>query len=293
MIRLTSKIILSDINFEIPADKIGIDMGQTLSKIAYLENNELNFFSFPTYTGDSEIIPFLNSKKDQLKVINFTGGKSFELYTEYSKNYISNLINEFEASVKGIEFLYNLEKKKELPLSLIVTIGTGTSIVLKNEHIVHLGGSALGGGFFMGLIKTIFNLDNFQEALNLAQKGNRYNVDLKVSDIYHPEDKRIDLFFREFTAASLGKINENYELNFLNQGDFINSIICMIGENLGTIANTMASNNDVTEIVFCGGFLKGNKILKKILSLLCTVNNKKGIFLKNSEFCAAIGALLI
>jgi len=45
--------------------------------------------------------------------------------------------------------------------------------------------------------------------------------------------------------------------------------------------------------VFCGGFLKENRILKKVLSLLCKVKNKKAIFLKNSEFCAAIGALLI
>lgn len=290
---MMSKIVLNDNTIEIPSDKIGIDMGQTLSKIAYLENNELILSSFSTFTGLSEIKTLLNKKKDQLKIINFTGGKSFELYKAYSKNYISNLINEFEASVKGIEFLYNLEKKKELPRSLIVTIGTGTSLVLKNEKIIHLGGSALGGGFFMGLLKIIFNLDNFQEALNLAKKGNRYNVDLKVSDIYHPDDDRVDLLFREFTAASLGKINEKFNIKSLNQEDFINSIICLIGENLGIIANSMADNNDVKDIVFCGGFIIENKILRKILSLICKVNKKKGIFLKNSEFCAAIGALII
>ncbi|MEE9377914.1 MAG: hypothetical protein V3V33_07755 [Candidatus Lokiarchaeia archaeon] len=285
------KIILNDNVIEIPLDKIGIDMGQTLSKIAYNDNNELNLSCFPTHTSLSEIRKLLNIKKDQLKIFNFTGGRSFQLYTEYSKDFSSNLINEFEANVKGIEFLYSLEKKKDLSRSLIVTIGTGTSIVLKNDNFKHLGGSALGGGFFMGLIKTIFNLGNFQQAMILSKKGNRYNVDLKVSDIYHSDDKRVDLLFREFTAASLGKINENYDLKSLNKKDFITSIICLIGENLGTIANIMADNNDVTDIVFCGGFLKENKILKKILSLLCKVNKKNGIFLKNSEFCAAIGAL--
>ncbi|MFX1554523.1 MAG: type II pantothenate kinase, partial [Promethearchaeota archaeon] len=99
--------------------------------------------------------------------------------------------------------------------------------------------------------------------------------------------------FREVTAASLGKIDENYNTEYLNKEDFITSIICLIGENLGTIATILADNNDVTNIVFCGGFLIENKILKKILSLLCKVNKKKAIFLKNSEFCAAIGALLI
>lgn len=287
------KINLSDNAIEIPSDKIGIDMGQSLSKIAYLDNNELILSSFATHTRLTEIKTLLNAKKDQFRMFNFTGGRSFELYTEYSKDFKSNLINEFEANVKGIEFLHTLEKKKDLSRSLIVNMGTGTSVVLKTDTFEHLGGSAMGGGFFMGLIKTIFNIDNFEEAINLAKKGNRYNVDLKVSDIYHLDDKRVDLLFREFTAASLGKINENFNMKSLSQEDFINSIICLIGENLGAIANVMADNNDVTDIVFCGGFLKENKILKKILSLLCKVNRKRGIFLKNSEFCAAIGAVLI
>ncbi len=134
-----SKIILNDNVIEIPSDKIGIDMGQTLSKIAYFDNNELNLSCFPTHTSLSEIKTLLNIKKDQLKIFNFTGGRSFQLYTEYSKDFMSNLINEFEANVKGIEFLYTLEIKKDLPRSLIVIIGTGTSIVLKNDNIKHLG----------------------------------------------------------------------------------------------------------------------------------------------------------
>ncbi|MCK4287110.1 MAG: hypothetical protein KAX18_12955, partial [Candidatus Lokiarchaeota archaeon] len=79
----------------------------------------------------------------------------------------------------------------------------------------------------------------------------------------------------------------------LKKEDFINSLICVIGENIGTIANLMADNNDITNIVFCGGFLKENKIAKKILSLMSRINNKKATFLKNSEFSAAIGTLIL
>ena len=146
-----------------------------------------------------------------------------------------------------------------------------------------MGGSALGGGFFMGLIKILFNLNDYEEAIKLAKRGNRYNVDLKVSDIYHPDDKRIDLIFREFTAASMGKISDKLEIESLNKEDLINSIICLIGENLGTIANTIADKYYVKNIVFCGGFLRENRILRKILSLLCNFNGKNGIFLKNSS----------
>jgi len=288
-----SKIIINENIHQIPSDRIGVDMGQTLSKIAYFERKELTFFSFPTQKSVLKIEEFLNSKKAIVESFNFTGGKSFNLYKEYSKDIKTKIVNEFEANVKGIELLYKIEKNKELPRTLIVTIGTGTSIVLNDDKPTHLGGSALGGGFFMGLINALFNLKDYQEALNLARKGNRYNVDLKVSDIYSPEDNRVDLLFREFTAASLGKITSEFNIASSNKEDFINSFICLIGENLGTIATIIADNNNVSNIVFCGGFLKENKILKKILSLLCRVNKKKAIFLKNSEFCAAFGALII
>ncbi len=286
-------INIDNLNVQIPADTIGVDMGQTLSKIAYLNSDKLQLSYFLTQTDLTSLKIALESNVKQFKKINFTGGKSFNLYRNYSKTVETKLINEFEANVKGIEILYLLEKKKELSPSLIVTIGTGTSMVSKKDSIEHLGGTAMGGGFFMGLIRILFNSDNFQEALNLAKKGNRYNVDLKVSDIYAPEDDRVDLLFREFTAASLGKIDLSFTMNNLKKEDFINSIICMIGENIGTMANLMADNNDILSIVFCGGFLKENRLAKKMLSLICKINKKKAIFLNNSEFCAAIGALLM
>lgn len=286
-------IKIDNLEVEIPQDTIGVDMGQSLSKIVYLERGILNFSYFLTQTESRSLEDALRSRIKHYKKINFTGGKSFSLFQAYSKKFEAKLINEFEANAKGVEILHLLEKRKELTPSLIVTIGTGTSMVSKKDSIEHLGGTAMGGGFFMGLIRILFNSDNFQEALNLAKKGNRYNVDLKVSDIYAPEDDRVDLLFREFTAASLGKIDLSFTMNNLKKEDFINSIICMIGENIGTMANLMADNNDILSIVFCGGFLKENRLAKKILSLICKINKKKAIFLNNSEFCAAIGALLM
>jgi len=286
------KIKLSGIDVNIPKDIIGIDMGHSLTKIVFMEENEINLFIYSTQKNNTEITNLLETKKEIYKKYNFSGGKSFSFYNYYSTQLKAKLVDEFEAISKGVELLYFLERKKELSNSLIVTIGTGTSIILKNEEILHLGGSALGGGFFMGFIKYLFNINDFHEAISLAKQGNRYNVDLKVSDIYDPQDNRVDSLFREFTAASLGKISESSNLNSLNREDFINSIICMLGENLGTIATLMADNHKVENIIYGGGFLKENKVLKKILSLLSIVNKKKAIFLKNSEYCAALGALL-
>lgn len=283
----------NDLKVKNPSETIGVDMGQSLSKIAFTQDNMLICSSYSTQNDLRILEENLESKINHYKSMNFTGGRCFKLFQSYSANYKTEILNEFDANAKGVEILYLLEKKKELPASLIVTIGTGTSMVSKRDSVNHLGGTAIGGGFFMGLIKALFNISDYNEALNLGKKGSRYNVDLKVSDIYDPNDNRIDAIFREFTAASLGKIDINYDTKNMKKEDFINSLICMIGENIGTIANLISETNDLTNIVFCGGFLRENKILRKILSLLCVVNKKKAIFLKNSEFSAAIGALFL
>ena len=286
-------IKLDEIDSKFPVEKIGVDMGQSLSKIAYLESNKLYLLYFPTRTYLESFREIIEPIIKDFSQISYTGGKSFKQFKYYSNSIQTNLINEFEANIKGVEAFYLLEKKRDLSNSLIVSIGTGTSMVSKKDTFEHLGGSALGGGFFMGLLKIVFNMDDFQEALIIAKKGTRYNVDLKVSDVYAPEDKRINILFREFTAASLGKIDHGFSLADLNKGDFINSLICMIGENIGMLANLMADKNEISNIVFCGGFLKENRIAKKILSLICNANKKKAIFLKHPEFCAAMGALLL
>ncbi|MFX1502702.1 MAG: hypothetical protein ACFFDH_17205, partial [Promethearchaeota archaeon] len=76
---------------KIQLGKIGIDMGQTLSKIAYLDDATLNLSSFPTKTSIPVIKKFLNSKKGQFNNFSFTGGKS-ERSTEIcsTKLYLGN-----------------------------------------------------------------------------------------------------------------------------------------------------------------------------------------------------------
>jgi len=223
--------------------------------------------------------------------LNLTGGKAYYYQKQLSHSYKSTIFNEFEANVSGIDILFNLKKSKSLPEALITTIGTGSSMILKKESYEHIGGSALGGGFFMALIKLLYKITSYDEAIDLAEQGDRYKVDLKVADIYSPEDQRINAIFREFTAVSLGKINSRGKIENYNKEDLLNSLICMIGENLGTIAVEQAKNHNIKYLIFCGGFVSNNKPLKQVLTLICTINKKKAIFLNHSIFAGAIGAL--
>ena len=285
----TNKISLDKVNIKFPTDIIGIDMGQTLTKVAYIEDNFLKLFIIPTQSDLKEIRTFLNSKKGHFNKFIFTGGKAFSLNKEFSNELESRLLNEFEANSKGIETLFFLNKNKELPPSLIISIGTGTSIVLKKESFQHLGGTALGGGFFMGLLKLIYNETNYLDSVKSAIKGDRYGIDLKVSDIYHVEDNRVDNIFREFTAASFGKIDD---IKSVNKEDLLHSVISLIAENIGMLASFLADKENVKNMIFCGGFTIDNKILRKAISRICMFQKKKAVFLNNAEFMGAIGALL-
>jgi len=287
------KIQLEHSEINISSNIVGIDIGQSLTKVAYRKENEIILSMNQTGSDFREIIEFLDFNRKNFNFINFTGGKAFSLYKKYSKETKTNLINEFEANIEGLGFLYKHYKNRALPASLVVTIGTGTSIVIKDDNIEHIGGSAMGGGLFMGLIKLLFNMDDYYDAIDLASKGDRFSIDLKVADIYDIEDTRVDKLFREFTAASLGKIKKDFDIKSLKKEDLINSLIGIIGENIGTIATLMAENYNKKNIVFCGGFLIENNPLKQILSLLCKLKRKKAIFLKNSEYCGAIGALIL
>jgi len=278
---------------KIPPNVIGIDLGQSLTKISYLHEDDLYLIIHPTYNDYEYINKYLVDNNLINMKLNLTGGKAYYFQEQVSKNYKTSLFNEFEANVNGIYTLFNIEKSKSLPTSLIITIGTGTSMILKKESSMYeqLGGSALGGGFFMALIKLLYNIVSFDEAMELSQKGDRYKVDLKVADIYSPEDQRISAIFREFTAASLGKIDSRGDFENYNKEDLLNSLICMIGENIGTIAVEQAKNHNVKNVIFCGGFVSNNKPLKKILMMICTINDKKAMFLNHSIFAGAIGAL--
>ncbi len=284
-----NEISLDKIKIQIPNDAIGIDMGQTLTKIALVKDNNLILMIMPTQADLKEIKEFLMAKKGLYHKFIFTGGRAYGLNKYFSGEIDSKLIDEFEANSKGIETLYMLNKKKELPPSLVVSIGTGTSIVLKRDSFQHLGGTALGGGFFMGLLKLVFNETNYKESVKSANKGDRYGIDLKVADIYDIDDTRVDNIFREFTAASFGKVED---IKSVKKEDLIHSTISLIAENIGMLASFLADKEDVKDIVFCGGFTIDNKILRKAISRICMFQQKKAVFLKNAVFMGAIGALL-
>ena len=90
-----------------------------------------------------------------------------------------------------------------VPRYLLVSVGTGTSILLVDgASVTRIGGTALGGGTLLGLAAGLLGTSDFDEIAALAQRGSRQTVDLLVSDIYPAGGIALA---GDLTAANFGK----------------------------------------------------------------------------------------
>ncbi len=114
-------------------------------------------------------------------------------------------VPEFEAWGRGVPLLARREGL-ELPDGyLVVSLGTGTSVLwVRGGRCERIGGSALGGGSLLGLGQLLLGVDSFERIAELARNGDRRRVDLLVGDIYGDDETPLP---RELNAASFGKID--------------------------------------------------------------------------------------
>lgn len=98
-----------------------------------------------------------------------------------------SFISKEEGKQKFQNQITNYNSIKDSPI-LVVNIGSGVSILTidKNQQgelkAERVGGTSLGGGFFMGLANLLVGQNNFHKLLEMAQKGN-----VKFTD-FTPED---------------------------------------------------------------------------------------------------------
>jgi type II pantothenate kinase len=105
----------------------------------------------------------------------------------------------------------------------------------------------MGGGTLIGLCKLLINVDNYNDIMNLAQKGDNTNVDLLVGDIYSGNASNIGLD-SDVIASSFGKISEmmhNKSLKNINKEDVAKSLLSMICFHIAQLAYLMANQKKI------------------------------------------------
>jgi len=265
-------------------NKLGIDAGGSLIKVAYEEKENLHTKIFPIEQVD-QLLGWLHFLSPD-SMLYLTGGKS-SLIQDRANQAIQK-IDEFQALTAGTRFLLKREKEILSQPFILVSIGTGTSIFyVEADHYERLLGTGIGGGTFMGLGNIITGGSSFQELTEIAASGNHENSDLLINDIYAPDAPPLD---GKLTASNFGKAAFNRKASM---EDHLAAVINLIGETIILLAGHAASTKQVDKIVFIGSTLNGNVPLKQRLSNFQQMFPYTPLFLDKGAFAGAIGTLLV
>ena len=276
-------------------DKDSIDFIRALTQFEEIKVNDyilfLAKFQTPQETtlvnATSTIFPILRSLQSHfhIKTIQATGGGAHKFKeiaeTEFSLEFIKH--DELLSLVNGYLFLndsfYDVENDPErnivpIPSSnvtfphIAVNIGTGVSIIKVGspdpKDIKRMSGTIMGGGTLIGLAISLLGVDNYNDILELAKKGDHTKVDLTVSDIYSNSEKDDD---DETVAASFGKIAEFIEsskMEKVKKEDIALGLLCMICCHITQLASCLAESLKIKEVLFLGSFTRRGS-----LAVLC------------------------
>jgi type II pantothenate kinase len=198
-------------------------------------------------------------------------------------------VNEFAAWGSGAAALLARQGARGADRHLLVSVGTGTSVMRSDGMSVsRIGGTALGGGTVMGLGALLLGCRDFDEIAELARRGDRRRVDLLVSDIYRPGEIALT---GDLTASSFGKLSRQAERPAPE--DLAHAIMGLVGENVALLCGGLGIAQQVERIVFGGTTLRANPALRDILEEVTRALGRGVTFLEDGEFAGAVGALAL
>lgn len=263
------------------AVRIGVDVGSSLTKMAFRHPSGVVRYHLLGRAAYDEVVFTVNRVKPS--ALGITGGGAAQLAARLDRK--SFQVNEFTAWGAGANRM--LPRRKKTDAYLLVSLGTGTSVMLVDgTEVRRLGGTALGGGTILGLGSALLQRQSFQETCALAAQGTRDSVDLLVRDIYSDPDRPLK---GDLTAASFGRLAR--QENSPPPEDVAAAIMRLVGENVALIAGGHAQRLGLNRLVFGGSTLRHNQVLAEVLVEVTGLLGLKSFVLEHGEFVGALGAL--
>jgi type II pantothenate kinase len=264
---------------------LGVDVGATLAKlVTRAGDGPLRFRFVPSQAIERAAREVERLGPDRLGL---TGAGAPELARLLGLD--TTPLNEFDAWRVGARALL---ARQGVPLGerdLVVSLGTGTSVLLvEPQGATRVGGTALGGGTLLGLGAALAGTADFEELVTLAAEGDRRNVDLLVSDIYRSGTLPLP---GDLNASSFAKLGRGRWDEPADRRDLAHALMGLVGENVALICGGLAALTQAKRVVFGGATLRNNAALREILAELIATWGREVIFLKDGEFAGAVGAL--
>ena len=139
---------------------IGVDAGATLVKVATRSPEGKTSYRFAPATALSEVVEIIQAARPDS--VGLTGGGATKLETQLSCP--TTRVNEFAAWGNGAAELLQDAAVGPARRYLLVSLGTGTSVMLVDGMAVNrIGGTALGGGTVVGLGAVLLDRSDFSE----------------------------------------------------------------------------------------------------------------------------------
>jgi type II pantothenate kinase len=262
---------------------VGIDAGGTLIKVAYTENGSLHFTKYPIAEIE-QVAAWVNGLENS--AICVTGGKSGVLRSLIHKD--SKEMVEFDATHRGVQFLLSRMGRSE-DVYVVTNVGTGTSIhCIQNNTQERLGGTGVGGGTLVGLSHLLTGITDYEEIVELARKGSRDRIDLKVKHIYEGKEPPIP---GELTASNFG--NDLFSIaGDLTKEELLATVVGLVGETVSTVSVQAARQCTSSTIIYIGSSFIHNPLLKEVVESYTILRGATPLFLENGEFSGAVGAMI-
>ena len=166
---------------------------------------------------------------------------------------------------------------------IVVSMGTGTSLVKCDDEIKHIGGIGIGGGTLQGLSRIMLKTDDIQQVSDLAEAGDISAINVLVGDISArplpglPIDAIASLFGNAMSDAS--------------REDIARGIIWMVLQSICSASILSSLGCGISDFVMIGN-LTMLPLCKEVFPASEKLYGVKFHIPKYAEFCTAIGAAL-
>ena len=191
-------------------------------------------------------------------------------------------VPEFSAVGLGGLYLSGLDE------AIIVSMGTGTAIVHakregNNTKINYLGGTGVGGGTLLGLVRKMTGVETIEHIEELCREGDLNNIDLRVKDI--SKNAKYTGVNEDLTAANFGKVSD-----MATNADLALGVANMVAETVAMMSIFAARGRGVKDVVVIGN-LTNIEAVRHVFSNL-TSFGINFVIPENSSFGTVIGAAL-
>lgn len=265
---------------------IGIDIGGSTTKIVGFHNGKIFGPNIVKATDPIASVygafgKFMSENDLELKNIDkvMVTGAGSSYIKEKLYGIPTGKVDEFKATGMGGLYLSGLKR------SIVVSMGTGTALVMADEaDVKHIGGTGVGGGTLIGLSNRMLNVRNFNDLIETAKDGDLSNIDLTIGDI---TSDLLEGLPPDSTASNFGKISD-----LATKADVALGIINLVFQTIGMIAVFATRINATSDVVLTGNLANVPQahIIFQRLGKLFAVNFH---IPSNAEYATASGAAII